>query len=882
MNVKITFLLFALLFVAIAYAQPSEFSWGVFGSGANTKNPYALALDKNQNVYAGGYFSSTVVFDSGNSNTSITASSGTNGFLYRIDSSGHMNWAINFGGSGNSRVQDIAVDDAGMIYAFGDFTGTVDFNPDPQITESRTSAGSMDIFLCKIDPSGKLIWAKSFSSDFTSYGYRIQINHQNQLIIGGVFGDSLHWGSGSSTHDLYTTSYDLFVAKADTSGTLVWAKNFHSNNSIFMRDIGIADNDDILFTGGFKGTCDFNPDPNTDLLVSSAVNNTIYLTSISDSGTFNFAFALFGDTYANNGGRSVVSNQNVIYLSGGCSGWLDFDPGSSFDTASAQGGGNGDMFIAKYSLSGQLIDYGIIGGTNADILYEIALDSSGNVYGAGNFVDSCDMDPGSGTTYLYSYGVNGISGMLFKWDKNLNFQWTRGISGNAYSTLLRLVVDDSTNVYFNTAFQGKNDFDPTPDTVFYTAYGTDMLTSKWGECIPYQHTDTVWTCGQYSWQNKVLDSSGIYSDSLSSSQGCDSILYLVLNIYQSHFQIQLSACDSFNWNGTYLLNSGTYTDTLMSSHQCDSIVTLTLSLSLTKHVIQQFSSCDSLNYLGKTYYQSVNLKDTLASSSGCDSIVETNLIVHSSALTSLQVDACDSFIFKGNTFKTNTILYDSLATYYGCDSIVQINLSVHSRFMQFMLDTACQSYSWRGKQLIHSGLYADSLHGTFGCDSIYLLKLVIETLNDSVYLINNGIEAFQNGIAYQWLNCSNAHSPINGAQSRSYYPPHSAQLAVELRGAVCIDTSFCLNFIAVGLDRISNGGEVTIYPNPGLGNLRIAGVQVYPIDVLLFDAAGRRLIEKRIVNESEAHLSVEGRPGVYLVRVISPDGQQWMLRYVKE
>jgi predicted outer membrane repeat protein len=90
-----------------------------------------------------------------------------------------------------------------------------------------------------------------------------------------------------------------------------------------------------------------------------------------------------------------------------------------------------------------------------------------------------------------------------------------------------------------------------------------------------QQTQTVTACGSYHWQGITYAQSGQYSYQTSSSKGCDSILTLQLTIYPASNSMQgVSLCpgDSVQVGNSVYFTTGIYTDTLSTVNSCDSIV----------------------------------------------------------------------------------------------------------------------------------------------------------------------------------------------------------------------------------------------------------------------------------------------------------------------
>ena len=82
--------------------------------------------------------------------------------------------------------------------------------------------------------------------------------------------------------------------------------------------------------------------------------------------------------------------------------------------------------------------------------------------------------------------------------------------------------------------------------------------------------------------SSVYDTAGAYMDTLSSANGCDSIVHAYLMVDQNTSSYDtLSVGASIVWNGMPLNVSGDYSVTLINSVGCDSIVNLNLTIANT-------------------------------------------------------------------------------------------------------------------------------------------------------------------------------------------------------------------------------------------------------------------------------------------------------------
>jgi PKD-like domain/Secretion system C-terminal sorting domain len=151
-----------------------------------------------------------------------------------------------------------------------------------------------------------------------------------------------------------------------------------------------------------------------------------------------------------------------------------------------------------------------------------------------------------------------------------------------------------------------------------------------------------------AWQTLV----GTYTDTLSSVQGCDSIVHTSLDFYAAAFDsIASSICigDSLFVGGAWQITAGTYEDTLTSSNGCDSLLYTTLDFFPIAFDSVDVSICDgdSVFLAGAWQYAAGHFVDVTTSSFGCDSTVYTHLLVNALPLVSLTLDTtvCINWLF---------------------------------------------------------------------------------------------------------------------------------------------------------------------------------------------------------------------------------------------
>lgn len=160
-----------------------------------------------------------------------------------------------------------------------------------------------------------------------------------------------------------------------------------------------------------------------------------------------------------------------------------------------------------------------------------------------------------------------------------------------------------------------------------------------------------------------LFASGIYSDTLSSSLGCDSLHVLTLTVNPSPFAtLSEVSCGPFNFNGLMLHNSGIYYDTLSTSAGCDSIIQLTLTINSVDTSVSQSGLTLTANAAGAAY-QWINCQ-TLMPLAGASSASYTALFNGQFAAEITQNGCTDtSACFTINTVSLNETDITSLQAY---------------------------------------------------------------------------------------------------------------------------------------------------------------------------------------------------------------------------
>ncbi|HOY15316.1 MAG TPA: T9SS type A sorting domain-containing protein, partial [Saprospiraceae bacterium] len=181
----------------------------------------AIAVDGLGKTYVTGYFQGTVDFDPGAGNLNINAN-GEDIFIVKLDTIGDFIWAKSMGGGNADKGFAIAADALGNVYSTGVFEGTADFDPNGG-TFNLTAQFVRDMFICKLDNGGNLVWAKNITGSVgLSEGNDIVVDAFENIYTTGFYYGTVDFDFNSGIDNHVTIgAQDFFVMKIDQLPTNV-------------------------------------------------------------------------------------------------------------------------------------------------------------------------------------------------------------------------------------------------------------------------------------------------------------------------------------------------------------------------------------------------------------------------------------------------------------------------------------------------------------------------------------------------------------------------------------------------------------------------------------------------------------------------------------
>jgi hypothetical protein len=425
-----------------------SFPFGVGSTGAD--RVVSVAEDRAGNVFVTGTYQGTVDFDPGAGTAEL---SGGGGFVARYAADGSLVWARSFTGATPAKV---AVDKGGSVYFAGNFSGTVDFDP-RKTTHNVTALAGTDGFVCMVTARGNLGYVTRLGGregDVTASG--LAVDRNGSAYVGGTFGGRVNFRDPTVLEDdVYAMSAndgvtDGYIARLDSTGALIWSGSFSGSTDKTLTDVALDDGGNVMATGLYSGTVDFNPKKGSFAAV--AATQQAYVLKWDADGDFAWMGGLggTGETYATTVTADRAGN---VYVMGQFSGLGDFNP-SLTGTLNLAAPATGQTFITKLNASGTLVWARSLGGsTDVNVAPgEIAVDKGQNVYLTGQFRGTRDFDPGAGTSILTSQGLNDV--FVTKLNASGELLFARRVGGTASDTVLGTVLTRDGSLLMTGSFTG--------------------------------------------------------------------------------------------------------------------------------------------------------------------------------------------------------------------------------------------------------------------------------------------------------------------------------------------------------------------------------------------------------------------------------------------
>ncbi len=446
-----TILILTLLIISLnhfATAQPPEWQWAKSAGGNSADYINGISTDANGNVYVTGIFDSPNITFGG---LILLNADGTKKnqdfFIVKYDPDGNVIWGHSAGSVGYDECSGVCTDADGNVYITGYFSdSSITFGT---TTLTNTNANASEIFAVKYNSSGDVLWVRSVGSGGYTYGSAVCTDNSGNVIITGYYsGDSITFGSTTLINT--SESYDIFTAKYDPSGNVIWASGGGGTVMDFTTGICTDNGGNIFITG-------YSDSPAITFATTVLANkggNDIFIVKYSPSGNMLWAKPINGFDNETSSGICADNSGNV-FVTG------DFDSRTiNLGTTTLNNRGILNIFTCKLTPDGNVLWSNHTGGSGLDHSTDICTDKNGNVFITGG------LSPGGQATDPFT---NALKQNIFivKYDPSGNGLWTISAGGDSGEAGQGICTDDHGDVIIAGCFN-------SPEIVF----GTTTITNN--------------------------------------------------------------------------------------------------------------------------------------------------------------------------------------------------------------------------------------------------------------------------------------------------------------------------------------------------------------------------------------------------------------------
>lgn len=257
----------------------------------------------------------------------------------------------------------------------------------------------------------------------------------------------------TSTTTLSTNSSGQALIKLSPSFDFQWALEWSSAVKEMYIEVG---SDNGVYVGGtFAGSADLDPTPTVNTKTSNGNYDAflVKLNSVGDTAEFVYTWGGNGMGYLVDSVNGIdVDDSGNVFVGGQFDTTTDFDPtGGTYSITNTTG--NIHSYISKFDSSGAYVWTKAFETSSSDAtwpfikLYELEVDSEGNVYSIGDMRGTdMDFDPSGSTHYITTVQAGAF---VTRVNADGSFGWAKKISSNDEYTVGSgsLVIDSNNNVY---------------------------------------------------------------------------------------------------------------------------------------------------------------------------------------------------------------------------------------------------------------------------------------------------------------------------------------------------------------------------------------------------------------------------------------------------
>lgn len=404
-----------------------------------------ITIDKDGSVIVVGSFSGTAEFD----HSTVLQSAGKKDiFIAKYDSSGNFLWAQRCGSVQNDRLLKSSIDPDGSIVVTGSIgAGGVQFGGRMFYT-----AGPSDMFIAKLTPDGQPIWARNFGGNSVDEGTAVAVDLEGNYIVTGWFRGRIKFDNIALNS---AGEYDVFIAKLDKDGQIVWAKRGGGPLHDYGYALALDRRGNSYVTGRFHGSVIFDNET-----LHSAGETDIFIAKYNNDGALSWIRKFGGIDRDEAFGIAYDEANDHVVATGSFSDALRIDEtGQTLTTFKSD---DVDMIVLCLDPDGRIKWARSERNDSFGQGESVAIDHLGNIFIAGVFGHNLYF----GANVLLSRGD--LDGFIIKYSRDGIPEWVAHAGGGARedTAFVAIPAQNGKDMYVTGSFRATSRFrDQTMNSV---------------------------------------------------------------------------------------------------------------------------------------------------------------------------------------------------------------------------------------------------------------------------------------------------------------------------------------------------------------------------------------------------------------------------------
>ena len=393
--------------------------------------------------------------------------------------------------------------------------------------------------------------------------------------------------------------------------------------------------------------------------------------------------------------------------------------------------------------------------------------------------------------------------------------------------------------------------------------------------------DTVTVCAgeSYWWNGMEYSASGVYVDTLQNVNGKDSIIILNLivlpEVVGAEESVTICSGETYTWRGVEYSNTGVYSDTLQSVEGCDSVVSLNLkvALSYSSGETVRIQSGESYEWRGESYTAPGVYFDKLLTVDGCDSVFTLTIIRQDVVVDAINIaeQCAGSGVLDVEVLLTSGSV-DEVSFIFNKDAInagfVNVRLPYDEHLQVQYTD-------------VRAGRYKVTVMGLFNGEKVfeeekdliflYPSTVLMQKWNDVVAVLTHDYNGGYNFVDFQWYK----NGVVLSGETRSYIH-QPLELGAEYSALLTEDNG--LKMMTCPLIA-TNLVDISLYPTLLNSGQRVRCNLSESAVVYIYDMMGK-LLSKLNVQSGETEMEMPYVAGVYVVKIVTNSNDERNIKLI--